>query len=438
MADNVAGSAAFFKGVEIVNDARTIAYLENGLKPGSMVVNADCGCPGLVDIIGCDFAYTDPATDDAPWYSPDHPESAEFAGFFVTEFEGLGSTFTREVLESQTNGGILGRGRFGSRELTWKGFLLGANCCAVSYGLRWLSQILSSPGDCQDCSGDDLDLLVCCPSAGSTAVEPFRQLKGVALLEGPEIISERRISGDCGGLGGCGGSAIIEVEFTLVASQPWLYRSEIPVVNCIPFDEGQPRVTTAGTACPPVDCAESFLEAAVGARGCTVPILPPSTQFNLDYYTQPTDFETATYITVPRFLWREFGEVVPYIVISTGAQFLTDLNIAFYASASGDPCGDLSLNAPACEVVCDKLQVLALPGGSVFILDGRTQTMSVLCSNGGSFPGEPVTSGPFGWPSFSCFGFCIEVTYSLTDLSTLALPFGGNGCISVSLFPREV
>lgn len=455
MADNVGGDYASFNGIEIINQARTTAYLQNGLKPSSMTVAADCGCPGLIDLIGCDEEYVDPTTDNAPWYSADHPESADFAGIFVTQFEGLSSTFTREATAAIGDGSQLGRGRYAGRELVWRGFLLGSSCCGVAYGLRWLTKILSDPGGCRDCQGHDMELLVCCPAVDTTDdyggydegygplpglnIDAFRTLKGVGLIEGPVILSERRTAGGCEGVaGGCGGSVIMEVEFTLLASNPFLFRPEVPVVNCIPFNEGVPRITTEdGEDCPPVVCGDDFFELYLTARGCEIAELPPAGVYDIGCLARPIDLETATYITVPRSLWREYEDAVPYIVIDTGAFYITDMTLGFYSSASGDPCGDLATNSPNCDLICDKLEILALPAASKLIIDGRTSKMSLVCSTNVAFPGERYTLGPFSWPVFSCYGFCMEITYS-TDNEAIGSAYLGNGCVSLSIVPRSI
>lgn len=458
--DAIAGFAAFLGGVEIVNASRTTAYLNNGLKPDSMSIVADCGCPGLIEIIGCDEAYTDPETDNAPWYSADHSESSGFAGFFPTEFEGMSSPFQRDVTENISDGGALGRSRVGSRTFTWRGFLLGANCCSVAYGFRWLAQTLrAATADCGGCQGQDLELLVCCPGTelvddyggydqgygiepvSDPSIEAFRTLKNVALLEGPEIVSERRVAGGCTGAGGCGGSVMMEIEFSLVAAIPWMFRSEVPVVNCIDLSDGVTRVTTETPDCPPIDCGQDFFNLYLQGRGCEVPELPPVATYAIDCLALPATLETAVYITVPRTTWREFEEAVPYIVIESGTQFITDLQLGFYTSASGDPCGDLAINGPLCDVVCDKLTILAIPANAKFIIDGRTRTMSVVCQDNTAFPGERFTLGAFSWPVFSCFGFCLEIAYSLDgagDPPNLSLPNLGNGCVSLSMIPRSL
>src|SRR5690606_20259608 len=69
------------------------------LRPATAVVN-DCGCETAHCLYcdqgsGEDGAYLSPELDDAPWYDPDIPESAEFAGLFVEDITGFDSTVTR-------------------------------------------------------------------------------------------------------------------------------------------------------------------------------------------------------------------------------------------------------------------------------------------------------------------------------------------------------
>lgn len=675
ISDSIAGAAAWLGGTEIVNDSRTTAYMQNGIKPSSLIVNGDCGCSNVLALAGCDTEYNTPAIDGAPWYDPAIPESAEFAGFLSTGFEGLGSTYTRSVTESIADGATLGRSRFGSRTMTWKGFLFGSSCCGVAYGLRWLGKTLQGTKNCgNNCFGDDLELLVCCPtleaaqglgpniicgddfknttgywaSSGNTTitwtnypnhsevgsmkavnpiggaitfntnctmrvtenkkfklgfyvkaedgilsqpigatftwynslgaslgntvvsnmgsdsnstwtllettvqapvgawtvqinftvgdvstlpnqaryfdditfnqtnyapiVDPFRTIKGVSLLEGPHVTSERKMGLSCGGQ--CGGAAAVEVEFSLVASQPWLYSAPIPVVNCVnvqdnaipiiggvvsgsltdnpltnvattinsagfanlplitstgsfyitldPFGvsglpevvrisahaagatsitairgqqgtaaRGHPFVNGVGalwqlqTDCSPDNCGDGLL---AQIPGCVPPSLPPTAVY-VGCITPDVNTYRALYITAPRTLWSSLSEVVPVITIQTGGFPLVGARIGFYTSSDGNPCGDLINTPPSCDLVCDTLSILAIPGNSKFYIDGRTKKMSIVCGTNAVFPAEPYTLGPYSWPSFDCYGFCMEFAYDPTFVANEL-------CVSLSLVPR--
>ena len=430
MGDTIAGAYATIGNIEFVNNHRTLSYLQNGLGPGSLNIYGDCGCSNLVELLDCPgvTGYVDPVTDVAPWYSPDIPASGEFLGFLMDDFQGMSSTFKRRVIESVGHGGILSKSRLGSREMVWRGYLFGATCCATQYGLRWLVKTLSRlDATCRDCEGDDLELLVCCPETGESA-EAFRLLKGVGLIDGPEILSERKTcSSGCSY--GCGGSCIIEVEFTLVASQPYFYSSAIPVYDCVSLTDGAVTpYTDTEVDCGPFDCSDTFFE----VDGiCPLPELPPTATYtNSCFESITTPF--ANYYSVSRSLWNELEEVVPVISITTGTLPLGKIQLGFYTSSSGAPCSDLAAYPPDCDVICDELQIIAIPANSTFYIDGRTRKMALICADQTVFPGERLTAGPWSWPSFSCYGFCMEVQFE----TAAGVSAAESTCVSLSLVPR--
>jgi len=341
--ESAAGTYAELAGIEIVNNTRVMSYLENGLGPASLNIygdcNGNCGCSNLIELLDCPgvTGYVDPATDIAPWYSADISESADFLGFYADEFTGLDSPFTRDVKQTVNNGGVLSRSRLSTRELTWRGYLFGATCCSVQYGLRWLSKTLSRFNvPCKDCFGDDLEFLFCCPAV-SGSIDPFRTLKGVGLTEGPIIVSERATCRS-GCSSGCGGSCIIEIEFTLVASQPYFYSTEIPIYNCINLAEGALEGAPAPELdCPPFDCSDPLFTVA-GA--CQLPSLPPiATYSNTCFDSIELLFDRINYISVPRSYWGDLEEVVPVITISNFGPLTSDgVKLSFYTSPDDNPC----------------------------------------------------------------------------------------------------
>lgn len=589
MGDSVAGSAAWLGGTEIVNDQRTLAYLTQ-CEDFNLQVTGDCACNLIRELAGCDGEpYRTPELDNAPWYDPLIPESANFAGFLVSDFNGLSSTFTRDIAETVSDGGVLGRSRLASRSLTWKGFLFGSTCCAVAYGLRWLGKTLQGSKQCgNNCFGDDLEILVCCPSveeaqgigtnlmvcnpdfddnvgywlgtgdtviswvtypfysftgalssanavggaitfsnvcpipvtgntsykfatqirgatgsdseilgvtfnwfdadsnfisstissdlgsdndsdwssrsstivspltaafveidfiigdvltpAGqthliddvsfsevltTTPIDPFRTMKGVGLLEGPIVVNER--GGGCG----CGASCITEIEFTIGSPQPYLYGTPIPVVDCVDIiSNSVPIVSFSEDDCPPINCIDLYLPLIENFDpDCVIGDLPPVQTYTNTCLGGPLDGYNALYISVPRSYWNSISEVVPVITIQTGGLYIINPRIGFYSSPDDNPCGDLLNNPPTCDVICDTLRISILPANSKFYIDGRTRQMSLVCGTNAVFPGEPYTLGPFAWPSFDCFGFCMEFAYDPAFLSP-------GSCVSLSLVPR--
>lgn len=433
MPETSAGTYATLANVEIINNQRTLTYLQNGLGPGSLTVHGDCGnCENILELLNCPgiTGYIDPETDVAPWFSPTIPESKEFLGLFVDEFDGLSSPFTRDVSETVNNGGILNRSRLSTRSMTWRGFLFGGTCCGTYYGLRWLSKTLSRfDANCRDCFGDDLELLVCCPCEGQSGIEAFRTLKGVGLLEGPVIQSQRKtLSSGCT-TAGCSGSCIIEVEFTLVATQPYLYSEEVAVYDCVSLGlNGVTPVTNAEEPCGPFDCSDAILEA-----NCPSPEVPPAATYQNSCLTDvELNLTRALYLTIPRIVWPDLEEVVPVITIDNNSGFaLTGVKIGFYTSDSNNPCGDLLENPPECAALCDELVIGYIPGQSSFYIDGRTRKMALICDNNNTaFPGERHTNGPWSWPTFNSEGFCMEIQF-------VDEPQADDVCVSLSLIPRS-
>jgi hypothetical protein len=291
--------------------------------------------------------------------------------------------------------------------------------------------------------------LVCCPCSEEEVetLPPFRTLKGVGLIEGPTIVSERKTSGGAGcsgGSSGCGGSCIIEIEFTMVATQPYLYSPEIPIYNCLNITDGAVApYTQSQIDCGPFDCADPFFAggtpptpASALVFDCVTPALPPTATYTNSCLK---DFETpmANYFSVQRTLWSELEEVIPIISISTGLFPVGPLKLGFYSSPNGNPCADLSLYPPDCDVICDELNILLIPANSTFYIDSRTRKMSLICEDGSAFPGERLTAGPWSWPSFGCYGFCLEVIYDTSQINTGISAVGvKDACISLSLVPR--
>lgn len=151
---------------EVANNQRVSTYVKNGLRPVGAVI-ADCGdCTDLAEANG-DQPYSTPALDEAPWFSPRDPDSADFAGVTVVEVTGLeGSTTTATVEERLGDGGILGARRASSRTVAVTADVVGRTPEATSQGLEWLTAALHPPcAEGSDCTGDVLHLYSACPAA---------------------------------------------------------------------------------------------------------------------------------------------------------------------------------------------------------------------------------------------------------------------------------
>lgn len=288
-------------GNEIVNAARLKAYVDAGLAPSGFNILCS-GCEGLEDILQCINEDAPPGGYQlpelpalpadpeghwrAPWYDPNVPESKNFAGLLVTSVT-VSSPYSREVTNGIGNGGTLGRLRINPRTIVVHGFLIGKTCCATQYGLQWLTSVLTGSG-CENCGGDDLDFLTCCPSIngedacitvtdpetgrGTIYVRPneeseyeraddfWRTMHNVGLVSGPDVISCK------GNSCGCGCGALIEVEFTLAAASPYMNSLEKEILHVVPTLVGckdnpddEETVTIDPTDPATEDCADDHI-----------------------------------------------------------------------------------------------------------------------------------------------------------------------------------
>lgn len=470
MPDSSSGTAAFLSGEEIVNDGRTMAYLEAGYGPPGLQISGGCSCPSIRELIGCDSEpYSSPISDPAPWYDASVPESADFAGFLTTDFKGLGSTYTRENVDKITGGAVLGRLRPKSRSLVWRGYLFGRSECAVQYGLQWFTANLR--GTNCSCTGEDLDLMVCCPELTETpslvtcaslppiskpeACPPFTQpdafrtLKKVGLVDGPTIISQRRIgcSPSCGNTTCRGESLAIEIEFTLTAGNPYLYGC--PVCLCV--DQGFPIADTSscdwvkipeggspetdafreeqidlfqcgGEVCPPIEDCTTIDDA------CALAVLPVIPEFKDKCFCDPV-VPVQVCCTIPEGAFSKFFDGAPIIEIYSGSRSMRATTVRFFANPQGLECCTTSSNV--C-LECDSLQIRYIPANSTMTIDGTTRTVTVLCAGATeSVIGDHLTVTPFSWPILECVEFCICV-------ETEGIQVASDARVTISVVPREI
>jgi hypothetical protein len=256
------------------------------------------------------------------------------------------------------------------------------------------------------------------PPKESVNDNAFRTLYNVGLTEGP-LVTERH-SGSCG----CGCAEVMLVEFTLVASKPYLYQDSIVISNSLPLSFGVPTTAPELADCGTTNCAIN--------PACVPAGTPPLPTLTNNCYTPPVT-PTATRISVPRSYWPDLMDVVPIITIYSGSQPIQSTTLDFYLSASADPCGELvGLGTLACNPACGTLKIPYIPGDSTFVIDGRINKMSIVCPFRANIqPGEKLTSGEWGWPAFSCYGFCFEL---ITDQSVL----NSTATVTLEIVPRSL
>jgi hypothetical protein len=158
--------------------------------------------------------------ENAPWYNPSIPESAEFAGVWVLEVQGFDSVpWNRDVNDSICGGGVPSRPRPTARTLTFSALLVACTNAGARYGLQWLNCVL---GQANALGGVDLEYYVAHPE--DTAADPAtlkRAMYGVVLTTSAATTEN---------MGRGGGerhraASIYRVEWELVATNPYAYSS---------------------------------------------------------------------------------------------------------------------------------------------------------------------------------------------------------------------
>jgi hypothetical protein len=213
-----------FDGVCLANRAQTLAYLRNGLAGSGHNVSwdilndrADCDC-WVIDDYKPTAGWIDPETDEAEWYTPELPDSADFLGLYINGtgdtdgILGLGApAFQRTIRSALGVGGRLGRLDSPPRSLTISGYLMASSDRGLEYGKKWLADVLQGCAS-GDCGLSDLCLYPVCPEVGGDPTAYVRTLKRVGLVSGPLYDTSD-----------CLGPSSVRVTFQLAAEIPWLY-----------------------------------------------------------------------------------------------------------------------------------------------------------------------------------------------------------------------
>jgi hypothetical protein len=428
-------------GVEIANSARVAAYAQGGLRPRTMTVHG-CECPDLASMLG-DDPYTTPAADDAPWYDPAEPASAEFAGFLVTSRSGLTvAPVDRGHTQRLGHGAVLGRRRLGPRTIVVRGLLIGGSCCGVEYGLRWLASALDGSLQCGPaaCGGDDMRYLVCCPPLcddpdPTACLTPhIRTLREVGLIEAPTIVSEIGGNCPCAGSSGstCGGSGscpAYEVEFTLLAGRPHALRepvqiasgltwSPLPATDCIEWST-DPACLSEADECALLEPTPCPLDPA--CPPAVVPTIPlPDNPCNCD----PLAGRSRLCVDVPAGTAPIWADAVPVVVIKAGpAGPLRSVRIRVFANPLGLAADELQQCA-----YCSEVNVSYIPQSATYTLDGTAQRSIVQCPGRAETSGGSVTfgeqGGPLLWPTLECgipYTVCVEADADTITGATVGL-----------------
>jgi hypothetical protein len=371
-----------YDGTEIINSARLAQYLAvSGCTTASPQICVPC--PALVSEVS-DPPFFSPVEDNAPWYDPAVPISADFLGVGGIDIEGLWMQPSEVV-----NGVIV-------RDMTVRVVLAGRSEAAVSYGLAWLAQALNGSFCASgSCVGGEMCVAVACPT--DAAPDPVRTLVDVAALEKPQVVQVWAASG----------ITWWEVEFVMRARNAGLFQdSQISLT----FNAQTGAVETVNLLDAYEGCNE--VQPCATDPDCPRPAIPEIPPAPIDACYPTEDFSAHRSIasidglSVPSWL-----ELVPVITIRAGSSApLRNVVFRFYQNPLGLDCTDLIAVDPC--TACTDITILYVPPGGTTVIDGRTSRVQTNCIGGDV--DVPALYGPggrtFTWPTFSCgYGLCVEV-----------------------------
>lgn len=406
-------------GTPIVDKARLSAYLSIGLGQPDMQCRDCAPCPDLATGLGYPNGY---GIQDAPWYDPNEPESAEFAGLYITSVTGLEpGLYNRPIVENAGIGAVLGQSKQAAPQIVVSGILFARTCVAMEFGYRWLRKALQ--GSCSPttvCGGDDLVFLAanldvfpdadCGPVDLVSYVSSYmRTFKGAALVNGPTISDI--VPRGCPSCYECG---FLEVTFTLSAADPCVYREPRDFIDAAAFQVFEPDDCiiwdNTGNCTDEADCPT---DAACSTDPNCQDIAPPS---------MPTVLNTCVDECLPAFYYRVFAEVPDGSFTAAGEGTLI---ISIYA-------GDEPLNGVQVQVwenplglapdllsdcdACASISVSYVAAESTLVIDGASRTATINCTGGASQRANPFIanssgSANFTYPTFICgTDYMVQVT----------------------------
>lgn len=366
-------------GVELVNNARTYAYIKRLLPR----LDVQCEVPSTYRLFQ-DKDYATPRVDKAPWVSAD-TASHEFLGMIPSSSDGLeSSTQTVAVEELKGDGAAMGLRRNQSREIRVRGVLYATTRDGLRYGMDWFADRLSG-GYCPPNSG--------IPCEGETLIS-YPQPRTSRPKEITYSIHNARAYHDCKVLEGIraigpvkfDNAEAMEVEFILAAGNPFIFRARpvhwFTMVNPTGSSADESRCR------PERDAYNSLItDPALGSvvrpprPAEASPIEMPSSWRRQDQWID------AKELNLP-------GQMVFNIRIVNPSADLRKMRLRIYRRGAG---------------YCDfsgEFLITYMPKGTTLIIDGITRSVKLERENGDLVPAGNLVIGSYGrpstWPEMDC------------------------------------
>lgn len=408
--------------VELWNNARTVAYANNGLVPGSAEIKG-CECDTLEELINEGQEYSLPALDPiAPWHDPGDCDSLKFAGMLMLDIQGIDDAFVeREVIQGFNVGGSFGPLRRRPKVFTFRALLIGQDHCGANFGLNWLRKTLHNLDD--GCDFTDLQMFECCPciendcdherDLQSCIFKYQRTFKKVALLNGPNVT--RRIGSSCGC--GCGGCALMEVEWTFGVGSPFKFRETNKLINGV----------TARNF--PTKCVEWFKtdeDCSCSEEGCTTcgetavtsPPRAPQITRGGNICSQPVVYAEQCFMVGQETIPDTGESVLQVTVENNSGEPVYGATVVVIPNANDTPCDQID----ECDA-CSTISVDCVPPYSTYFVDGTTRKAEVR--NEGIVTPCPAPVGTNCFPVLDpCINYCVCVRFANTPPPNVRITVG--------------
>lgn len=429
---------ACFGGTELWNKSQLSQMINAGLGPQGIICEDCTVFPALDCGLGFPTGYNQ---TDLPWYDPAEPDSLEFAGFFVTSYNVEPGNFTRPVIEKAGVGAVVGQGRNNAPQIVITGLLFAATCCGMEFGYRWMRKALR--GSCAPntaCAGDDFTFLSCdpvfpdddltTPNCETYLSQYFRTFKGAALVDGPKIT--QIVARGCPTCYDCG---IYEIQFTLSASDPCIYREPVEILSATPFDCSASVggciewiVDADGTA----DCSDCPPEAPCATDPNCTDVSPPAMPSIVNPCVDDCigDTDCSVFLDVPDGTFPATAEGTLIVTIFAGSLPLTGIEIKVWENPLNltpdqlDDCG-----------VCSTLAISYVAAGATLVIDGAGRTSTIECLGGAQVRANPFIASGNGSANFSYPAFLCGSDYTV-GVSAHA-PIAADATVTIQAVARE-
>lgn len=383
---------------EIVNTSRTITYARNGVRNNTTEIVTDDSWPHLPVWLGRDEVYQLPELDnDCPWYDSTESASAEFAGIWPMNIEGLDTTpLDREIIEGATAGGGFGVDRTPPRTVTVEAILIAKTPMGLQYGLGWLGSALR--GDNCDDGGRprSLQFLAAAPAFDPLATpEDVRQLANAEARMLSQVVQTEALTIEetfSPWSYENRGATCARVTFELTAGVPWIWRTPTPLVTGIQPALGIPqavRFENVGEDGVLEACGDdlALLTDPHSAPLATLPRpVSPAASVGLEPLQSRRTRWTLDAGRMPRW-----AETVPTITVTTGPVEERSIRLQWVEGMAANDT-DITCNSVG------EAMIGYLPANSTCTLDAVTGDATVVTADGRALDATPVVTGRWGGP----------------------------------------